>query len=304
MKAPIKKEQQVTIFNGVDVTQTQEYIKIHCTAYLERMLERHSWMKDIPSTNETLPMSSDPEFIRKIDSTEGSDDPKQIQLLEDEFGFKYRSATGGLIFAIITARPDISYPTVKLCQYNSCPVRVHFEAIKRILLYIRDTTNDGIYFWRTRPHPTLKKGPRPTPRSEEYNPKIPSAAQDPTKVHAFADSDWAGDSKNRRSVSGIGIMFAGSVIIYKTMFQKSIALSSTEAEFYALCETGKMTLYVRSILDELGISQLAATQVFEDNEGCLNLVNSSQPTRRTRHIEIREFAIQDWIKGDLLNVFI
>ena len=86
------------------------------------------------------------------------------------------------------------------------------------------------------------------------------------------------------------------------MFQKAIALSSTEAEFYALCETGKMTLYVRSILDELGISQLAATQVFEDNEGCLNLVNANQPTRRTRHIEIREFAIQDWVKGDLLNV--
>ena len=102
-------------------------------------------------------------------------------------------------------------------------------------------------------------------------------------------------------MSGIGIMFARAVIIYKTRFQKAIALSSTEAKFYALCEAGKMTLYVRSILDELGIDQLAATHVFEDNDGCLNLVTANQPTRRTRHIEIREFAIQDLIKGDLLN---
>ena len=97
-------------------------------------------------------------------------------------------------------------------------------------------------------------------------------------------------------MSGIGIMFARAVIIYKTRFQKAIALSNTKAEFYALCEAGKMTLYVRSILDELGIDQLAATHVFEDNDGCLNLVTANQPTRRTRHIEIREFAIQDWIK--------
>ena len=194
---------------------------------------------------------------------------------------------------MVTARPDISYPTVKLCQYNSCPARIHFEAVQKIIIYLRDTYTDGIYFWRTQSHKHLPKGPRPFPRSEEYKLNNHEVANNLNLAHAFADSDWAGDSKHRKSVSGIGIMFAGAVIIYKTMFQKAIALSSTEAEFYALCEAGKMTIYVRSILDELGIDQLAATQVFEDNEGCLNFVNANQPTRRTRQIEIREFAIQD-----------
>ena len=100
----------------------------------------------------------------------------------------------------------------------------------------------------------------------------------------------------------MAIVFAGGTILYKTQFQKATALSSTEAEFYALCDAGKMTLYVRSVLDELGIDQEEATHVFEDNQACLQLVNASQPTRRTKHIEVRQFAILDWVKGDLLNV--
>ena len=63
-----------------------------------------------------------------------------------------------------------------------------------------------------------------------------------------------------------------------------------------------MTIYVWSILDALRIDQEEATQVFEDNQACLQLVNASQPTRRTKHIEVRQFAILDWVKGDLLNV--
>ena len=59
--------------------------------------------------------------------------------------------------------------------------------------------------------------------------------------------------KTRRSVGGI--MMVGATIVYKIILQRAVALSSTEAEFYALSEAGKLTLYVRSILDELGISQ-------------------------------------------------
>ena len=60
-------------------------------------------------------------------------------------------------------------------------------------------------------------------------------------------------------------MMAWAVIVYKTILQRVIALSSTEAEFYALSEAGKLALYVRSILEELGIAQHEATPIYEDN---------------------------------------
>jgi hypothetical protein len=79
-----------------------------------------------------------------------------------------------------------------------------------------------------------------------------------------------------------------------------IAHSSTEAEFTAACDAGKMILFFRSLLDELGIEQKHATILYEDNNGALMMANSQQPTRRTRHMDIKKFALLDWVEQDLI----
>ncbi len=53
---------------------------------------------------------------------------------------------------------------------------------------------------------------------------------------------------------------------YKTKFQPTVALSSTEAKFMAACIAGKMCLYIRSILWDLHVPQEAATITYEDND--------------------------------------
>jgi hypothetical protein len=97
-------------------------------------------------------------------------------------------------------------------------------------------------------------------------------------------------------------MMAGGVIAYKSKFQATIALSSTKAEFTAAAEAGKITLYLRSILYELGFSQDLPTIIFEDNTGALHMANAQQPTRRTRHMDTKHFAIQDWVAHDQIDV--
>ena len=116
------------------------------------------------------------------------------------------------------------------------------------------------------------------------------------------DSDYAGDTSHRRSVSGIILRIAGGTILYKTKFQATCALSSTEAEFTAAVEAGKYILYVRSILDEIGLPQDEATVLYEDNQGALLMANLQQPTKRTRHMDIRNFALQEWVQSDLLKL--
>jgi len=93
-------------------------------------------------------------------------------------------------------------------------------------------------------------------------------------------------------------MLGGGVIVYKTRYQPTVAGSSTEAEFAAANETGKIVLYVRSILYELGYPQSDPTVIHEDNRGCLFLANAQQPTKRTRHVDIKYFMLQDWIETD------
>jgi hypothetical protein len=119
-------------------------------------------------------------------------------------------------------------------------------------------------------------------------------------MHAFVDSDWGTNTPRRNSLTGMVIMYAGGVIGYKTKFQTVIAHSSTEAEFVAACDTAKLILFYRSLLQDVGVDQSEATVMYEDNNGALLMANAQQPTRRTRHMEIKHFALLDWVEQDLL----
>jgi hypothetical protein len=123
---------------------------------------------------------------------------------------------------------------------------------------------------------------------------------DTSVLHAYADSDWASCVKTRRSFGGSCIRLAGGTIAYKAKFHPTVAGSSTEAEFMAAYDTGKMILFVRSILWDLGIPQEAATVLYEDNDACTAMGNAQKPTPHTRHIDIKYFSICEWIECDLM----
>jgi hypothetical protein len=68
----------------------------------------------------------------------------------------------------------------------------------------------------------------------------------------------------------------------------------------AACDTGKMVLFVWSVLWDLGVPQEAATLLYKDNGGCTAMGNARKPTPRTRHIDIKYFTLCEWVKHDLL----
>jgi hypothetical protein len=96
------------------------------------------------------------------------------------------------------------------------------------------------------------------------------------------------------------IMYAGGAIGYKTKYQDTIAHSSTEAEFAAACDTAKLILFLGSLLEDLRLEQQNATILYEDNQGALQMANAQQPTRRTRHVDIKKFALLNWVEQDLI----
>ena len=214
---------------------------------------------------------------------------------------KYKAGVGELIWAMTTCRPDIAYTSVKLSQSNSAPAEHHYHGLKHAIRYIYITRNDGIYFWRTSPCPELPEGPLPPVNSSRQDLLLDDRPQhDASTAVAYGDSDWATCVKTRRSFSGICIQLAGGTIAYKTKFQPTVALSSTEAEFMAACNVGRMCLFVRSILWDLNIPQEAATIAYGDNDGCTAMGNAQKPTTRTRHIDIKYFALCEWVEHDLI----
>ena len=291
-------------FNGVDIDQTTDYIKISSSTYLNKILQDYTWTTEEKQCHtHPVPMRDDSTYLRQLDTDLGPNittNPKEYHALEKEMKFKYRKAIGELLFAMVTTRPDISFPVIKLSKFSNNPGKIHYTAVKNIFRYLRATVSDGIYFWRknTLQSTHLNDSVRPT----LFHLSNPEMIQTYKDMYGFADADWGSDQSNRKSVSGIAIIFAGGLVYYKTKYQPTVSHSTTEAEFTAACDAAKAILYLRSILDQLGVPQDQATVLFEDNAGALLMATAQQPTRRTRHMEIKHFALQEWIEQDLLSL--
>ena len=299
LSAPMKKLGVVNRYNGIDIEQSNDYIKVHNTTYLTKVLKAHEWLNDSSQTplNPT-PMRDDSTYQKILDNAVGPTSEEEKFALHQEMNFSYRQALGEALFAMVTCRPDISFAIIKLAKFANSPAKEHYIALKNVFRYLRHTITDGITYWREKPqiHPFLQKSKTPT-LFHQINTNLPNQHYHLT---GSVDSDWASDTKERKSVSGITMFLAGGVVNYKTKIQCDIAHSSTEAEFVAACEAAKMVIYLRSILAEIGISQEEATMIYEDNTGALLMANTQQPTRRTRQMDIKHFAIQDWVERDMI----
>eukprot|EP00804_Cyclotella_cryptica_P024685 CCRYP_001671-RA/>CCRYP_001671-RA protein AED:0.29 eAED:-0.05 QI:0/0/0/0.33/1/1/3/0/660 len=306
LSMPIKRQGLVSLFNGIDVQQTRTYIKISAETYIEKMGAKYLelWHKEIPLMAERpLPIPTHETFMKTFHQAVGDNDPKTLATLQTRFHFGYRNGVGELIYAMVTCRPDISTVTVKCAQHSANPAEIHFQAVKHAIKYLVATRKDGIYFWRATPRMDLPEQPVPLCATSLHGPLPPDVHRpdhDCLQLHAYTDSDWATCTKTRRSFTGIIVQLAGGTIAYKTKLQPTVALSSTEAEFMVACDTGKMILFIRSILWDLGIPQQAATILYEDNDACTAMANAQKPTTRTRHMDIRYFALADWVEHDLM----
>ena len=158
-----------------------------------------------------------------------------------------------------------------------------------------------MYHWRSEPHKALPEGKLPATKYDTHQ----ATYEEPENEHTLevaVDLDWAADTKHRKSVSIIVLQVAGGTVLYKTQLQDTIALSSTQAEFTAACDAGRCILYVRSLLQEIGLPQDKATTLYKDNNGALLMANAQQPTRQTQHVEIKQFVLLEWVENDLIEL--
>ena len=68
-----------------------------------------------------------------------------------------------------------------------------------------------------------------------------------------------------------------------------------------MVDAGKAALYIRSILEEIGVDQILPTEILADNRGARQLSNAHQPTRRTRHVDMKHFVILQWTEEERIH---
>ena len=180
----------------------------------------------------------------------------------------YPSAIGSLGYASNSTRPDICFATSQLARFNASPVVRHWNGVCRVYRYLKDTKDYCI---------TYSFGPRASKLKNELMIKI------------FSDTDFASDVHTRRSVSGYIVMLGGGPICWQTKRQKSIATSTTEAEYFALFEASKQAIWVRRLLTELSIAEHLidhdGLSILTDNQSALALVKGTNSTK-AKHIDV------------------
>ena len=137
---------------------------------------------------------------------------------------------------------------IKLSQYSVNPSKLHMNAAKHVMKYLAGTSKYKLVF---------------------------NGKSDVVAPIAFTDSNWASDEDNRRSQTGYFIKIADAVVVWNSCKQTTIALSSTEAEYMALCDCCKQVIWVQNLFNELGVKFIKhTTPIVGDNQGSLFIASN------------------------------
>ncbi|RVW79787.1 Retrovirus-related Pol polyprotein from transposon RE1 [Vitis vinifera] len=170
---------------------------------------------------------------------------------------RYRRLVGKLNYLTIT-RPDISFPVSVVSQFLQSPCDSHWDAVIRILRYIKSTPGQGVLY-ENRGH---------------------------TQVVGYTDADWAGSPTDRRSTSGYCVFIGGNLISWKSKKQDVVARSSAEAEYRAMTLATCELIWLRHLLRELRFGKDEQMKLICDNQAALHIASNPVFHERTKHIEV------------------
>ena len=105
-------------------------------------------------------------------------------------------------------------------------------------------------------------------------------------LQAYSDVDWASNPTNHRSITGHCFLLGDSLISWKSKKQTVAALSSTEAEYRALTATTTELVWLRWLLQDLGVDCSTVTKLYCDNRSAIQIAHNNVFHERIKHIEI------------------
>ena len=260
----------------VERDRKRQTITLNQKAYIDGMLERFNMKNTTPVINPEKYSN----LHKAMDGSEG------IRLNKEQHS-EYRMLIGGLLYAAITTRLDISHITGQLSRFLAEPREQHLDAAYHVLRYLSGTNDLGIIFGRV--------------SDETMDAKVtygsPTSLVKP--ITGYSDSNWGSDLKDRRSVSGAVVKLWGSPVSWISRRQNTVALSTTEAEYMAIGVVTQEILWFRMWLKEvLGLT--ITVPVYCDNVSAISMTSHETDHQRTKHIDIRHHFVRDHvIKRDI-----
>ncbi|KAL6344223.1 hypothetical protein AAG906_035448 [Vitis piasezkii] len=155
-------------------------------------------------------------------------------------------------------RPNIAFAVNKVCQFMHHPSDVHWQAVKRILRYLKGTSHFGLFL------------------QPSYN----------FNITCYTDADWASCPDDRCSTSGYCLFLASNLVSWSSSKQKVVSHSSTESEYRGVANGAAEIAWTESLLRELFITPTRPPLILCDNINATYLAANPILHARTKHVEI------------------
>ncbi|KAF7337422.1 Transcription factor [Mycena sanguinolenta] len=183
--------------------------------------------------------------------------PTSDEEREDMHNVPYRTVVGSLLWLANNTRPDIAYPVSILSQFLSNPGRVHWEAAKRVVRYLKGTEDAQLTLGGSH-----------------------------IGLVGYSDSSWGSEVLNWRSMSGYAFTLYGGTICWSAKKQSVVALSTAEAEYIAMTRATKEAMWIRQFMGELFGVFIEPTVLHVDNQSAIAMAKNDSFHSRTKHIAL------------------
>lgn len=190
----------------------------------------------------------------------------------------YQQKVGSINFSATITRPDISFHASKLSEFLTNPSSDHIDSANRLLRYLASTKHYAI----------------------EYDGEV----IDPKSIFlASSDAAFADNPETRHSSQGYCFKLYNGLIDWKATKQRTVTLSSTEAELLAISDTGKELLWWNRFLDSINFTSGHASHIECDNMNTIRTftTETAQFTTKLRHVDVhRHWLRQEVQKGNII----
>uniref|UniRef100_A0A2N9HTH1 Integrase catalytic domain-containing protein n=1 Tax=Fagus sylvatica TaxID=28930 RepID=A0A2N9HTH1_FAGSY len=186
----------------------------------------------------------------------------------------YASAIGSLMYAMLCTRPDICFAVGMVSRYQSNPGPAHWRAVKRILRYLRGTSDHALCYHGG-----------------------------DLRLTGYNDADWASDKDERKSTLGYAFILGGGAVSWCSKKQSCIALSTMESEYVACSAAVQEAVWLRRFLQRLGVTAHAEDVVllYSDSTSALAYAKDPKYHGKAKHIELRYHYIRDMVsQGEVI----
>lgn len=185
---------------------------------------------------------------------------------------KYRGVAARINYLSMD-RPDIQYAAKCLCRPMSFPTEGDCHKARCVARYLMNRPRAALWF----------------PMEEMKH-----------ELDGYGDSDWAGTKSSMKSTSGGVVLWGRAALKSWSITQSTVALSSAEAELYAVSKEARQTVSIISIAANFDINLTG--NVHSDSTAALGIAYRRGLGGKTRHVRVQYLWLQDKVAEKLLTI--